>query len=111
MERGPERLLQIAYGNHPKSAKLKREGLVILKALREGPKTLEELAQLLSVDISRPAGKKHLYLVMRPLREKGMIAATKIEGKKSYHLSLDGFNVFWREVKKEAEYWLKQETG
>ncbi len=106
MEKIPERLLELAYGNHPKSAKLKIEGAKIIRLLREGPKTIEELAAELSVDLSTPGGKKHLYLVLRPLREKGMIAASRIQGRRLYHLSLDGFNMFLRELKREAERWL-----
>jgi DNA-binding PadR family transcriptional regulator len=104
--RGPERLLDLAYGNHPKTSRMKPQGLAILRLLREGPKTKEEICQALSIDLTRPGGRKHFYLLLRPLREKGMVGARRIEGKKVYHLSLDGFNVYWREVRKEAEYWL-----
>jgi DNA-binding PadR family transcriptional regulator len=107
-ERGPQRLLELAYGNHPKTSRMKPEGLTILKLLREGPKTKEEICQALSIDLNRPGGRKHFYLLLRPLREKGMVGARTIEGKKVYHLSPDGFLVYWREVRKEAEYWLME---
>ncbi|MEM2282438.1 MAG: helix-turn-helix domain-containing protein [Candidatus Hadarchaeales archaeon] len=109
-ERGPEGLLNLAYGNHPKSAKLKNEGARILRALREGAKTLEELAQTLSIDLTQPAARKHFYLVMRPLREKGMVGVSRVGGKRLYHVSLDGFNIFWKSIRREAEYWLKEKV-
>lgn len=104
---GPDRILSLAYGNHPKSAALKPEAVKLLRALREGQKKIEELATVLGVDMLRPGGRKHFYVVMRPLREAGMISVRRVQGKRYYHLSLDGFNQYWKEVKKEAEYWLQ----
>jgi hypothetical protein len=111
--RGPERLLELAYGNHPKKSRLKQEGFRLIQLLRDGPKTKEEICETLSIDLGRAGGRKHFYLLLRPLREKGMVAVSRVQGKKLYHLSLDGFNVYWRETKKEAEYWLteKEKAG
>jgi DNA-binding transcriptional ArsR family regulator len=106
--RGPERLLELAYGNHPKTSRLKPEGLRIIQLLRDGPKSMDELATALELDLTSPAARKHFYLLLRPLREKGMISVMKVKKKKLYHLSLDGFNVYWKEVKREAEYWLTE---
>ncbi|MEM3401690.1 MAG: hypothetical protein QXH08_00470 [Candidatus Hadarchaeales archaeon] len=105
-ERGPERLLLLAYGNHPKSAALKPEAVKLLRVLREGQKTIEELTAALEINLNSAAGKKHFYILLRPLREIGAIGVRRIQGKRYYHLSLDGFNQYWKEVKKEAEYWL-----
>ena len=106
-ELGPDRLLALAYGNHPKSATLKPEAVKVLRLLREGQKTIEELAAALGLDMNSPAKRKHFYVLMRPMRDVGMISARRIRGKRYYHLSLDGFNQFWKEVRKEAEYWLQ----
>jgi len=105
-ERGPERLLRLAYGNHPKSAALKPEATRVLKALRDGAKTIEELAGVLGVNLETPGGRKHFYVVMRPLREAGMISTRRAGGKTLYYLSYDGFSQYLREIRKEAEYWL-----
>ena len=105
-ERGPERLLGLAYGNHPKSATLKPKATRLLRALREGPKTMEELSNILGINLETPGGRKHFYTLMRPLRETGMISARRIRGRTSYYLSYDGFSQFLREIRKEAEYWL-----
>jgi len=107
-ERGPERLLRLAYGNHPKSSRLKPEAVKVLRVLREGPKTMAELAGALGLNIESPGGRKHFFTLIRPLRETGMIAARRLGGRTVYQLSPDGFSQFWKEVKKEAEYWLKQ---
>lgn len=106
-ERGPERLLALAYGNHPKSAALKPEAAKLLRILREGQKTIEELSAALEINMNKAAGKKHFYILLRPLREIGAIGVRRIRGKRYYHLSSDGFNQYWKEVKKEAEYWLQ----
>jgi DNA-binding transcriptional ArsR family regulator len=110
-ERGPERLLALAYGNHPKSARLKPEAVRVLRALREGQKTIEELAAALGIDLNSAGGRKHFYVLMRPMRDAGMISARRIGGKRYYHLSFDGFNQFWKEVRKEAEYWLQPQPA
>jgi DNA-binding transcriptional ArsR family regulator len=107
-EKGPERLLRLAYGNHPRSASLKPEAVRVLRVLREGPKTMVELASALELNVETPGGRKHFFTLIRPLRETGMVAARRSGGKTVYQLSLDGFNQFWKEVRKEAEYWLKQ---
>ncbi|MEM2795792.1 MAG: helix-turn-helix domain-containing protein [Candidatus Hadarchaeales archaeon] len=109
-ERGPERLLMLAYGNHPRSASLKPEAVKLLRVLREGPKTMAELAGALGINIETPGGKKHFFTLIRPLRETGMIAARRAGGKTIYQLSFDGFNQFWKEVRKEAEYWLQEKS-
>lgn len=106
-EVGPDRLLALAYGNHPKSSKLKPEAVKVLRALREGQKTIEELAAVLGIDLNTAGGRKHFYVLMRPMRDTGMISARRTGGKRYYHLSFDGFNQFWKEVRKEAEYWLQ----
>ena len=106
-ERGPERLLRLAYGNHPKSAALKPEATRILRALREGPKTIEELTRALGISLETPGGRKHFYVLMRPLRESGMVSTRKSEGKTIYYLSYDGFSQYLREIRREAEYWLQ----
>jgi DNA-binding transcriptional ArsR family regulator len=107
---GAERLLQLAYGNHPKSSSLKPEALKVLRALRENAKSLEELAAVLGLDTNSTAGRKHFYVLMRPLRETGMISTRRAGGKTLYYLSYDGFNQFLREIRKEAEYWLTPEA-
>lgn len=107
---GAERLLALAYGNHPKSSSLKPEALRVLRALREGAKSIVELAAVLGLDLSSPAGRKHFYVLMRPLRETGMVAARRSGGKTIYYLSYDGFSQFLRDLRKEAEYWLTEEA-
>jgi len=103
---GAERLLNLAYGNHPKSAALKPKALRVLRTLREGPKTVEELAKVLELDLGTPAGKKKFYVLVRPMRETGMISVRKARGKTFYYLSYEGFNQYLREIRKEADYWL-----
>jgi DNA-binding transcriptional ArsR family regulator len=105
--RGPLKLLNLAYGNHPKSAALKPEATRILRALREGQKTIEELAGVLGINLESPGGRKHFYVVIRPLRESGMISTRRAGGKTIYYLSYEGFSQFLREIRKEAEYWLR----
>lgn len=107
---GAEKLLGVAYGNHPKSASLKPEALKVLRALREGSKSIEDLAVLLGLDLSSSRGRKHFYVLMRPLRETGMISTRRAGGKTIYYLSYDGFNQFLRDMRKEAEYWLTPAT-
>lgn len=104
------RLLELAYGNHPKSASLKPEALKVLKALKEGGKNIDELGGVLGLDLNATAGRKHFYVLMRPLRETGMISTRRAGGKTVYYLSYDGFNQFLREIRKEAEYWLTPQT-
>jgi len=106
---GPERLLALAYGNHPKSSSLKPEALKVLRALKESAKGIDELAAVLGLDLNSSAGRKHFYVLMRPLRETGMIATRRAGGKAIYYLSYEGFSQFLREIRKEAEYWLVQE--
>jgi len=105
-ERGPARLLALAYGNHPKSSALKPEALKVIRALRESPRKIEELATVLGLDLGSAAGRKHFYVLMRPMRDYGMVATRRLEGKKVYYLSPDGFSQFLKEMRKEAEYWL-----
>ncbi|TDA31204.1 MAG: hypothetical protein DSO02_00630 [Hadesarchaea archaeon] len=109
MEGGAERLLDLAYGNHPKSASLKPEGRRVLRSLREGPKGMEELMKELSLDPLSGAHRKHFYILLKPLREKGMISTRRMGGKTFYHLSYDGFSQYLKELRKEAEFWLKEE--
>lgn len=108
METGGERLLDLAYGNHPKSASLKPEGRKVLKSLREGPKSMEELMKELGLDPLSGTHRKHFYLLLKPLRDKGMISTRRVGGKTLYHLSYDGFSQYLRELRKEAEFWLKE---
>ena len=82
----------------------------MIRALREGAKNIEELAAVLGLDLKTPAGRKHFYVLMRPLRETGMIATRKSGGKTVYYLSYDGFSQFLRDIRKEAEYWLVPEV-
>ena len=107
---GAEKLLALAYGNHPKSSSLKPEALKVMRALREGPKNIDELAGILGLDLKTPRGRKHFYVLMKPLRETGMIATRKAGGKTVYYLSYDGFSQFLRDIRKEAEYWLVAEA-
>jgi len=105
-----DRLLALAYGNHPKSASLKPEALKVLRALREqGTMSIEQLMGVLDLDQNSSAGRKHFYILMRPLRETGMISTRRVGGKTSYYLSYDGFSQYLREIRKEAEYWLTPE--
>jgi len=105
-ERGPERLLALAYGNHPKSVGLKPEAVKVIRALKESPKKIEELATVLGLDLGSAADRKHFYVLMRPLRDAGMVATRRLESKRVYYLSPDGFSQFLKEIRKEAEYWL-----
>ena len=106
-----DRILALAYGNHPKSASLKPEGLKVLRALREqGTMSIEQLMGVLDLDQNSSAGRKHFYILMRPLRETGMISTRRFGGKTSYYLSYDGFSQYLREIRKEAEYWLTPEA-
>ncbi|MQY68844.1 MAG: hypothetical protein GH150_05635 [Hadesarchaea archaeon] len=105
-----DRILALAYGNHPKSASLKPEALKVLRALREqGTMSIEQLMGVLELNQDSSAGRKHFYILMRPLRETGMISTRRVGGKTSYYLSYDGFSQFLREIRKEAEYWLTPE--
>jgi len=107
---GVDRLLELAYGNHPKSASLKPEGLKVLKTLREGgAQNMEQLMGALGLDPNSAGGRKHFYLLLRPLRETGMIATRRAGGKAVYYLSYEGFSQFLKEIRKEAEYWLVPE--
>ena len=106
-----DRILALAYGNHPKSASLKPEALKVLRALREqGTMSIDQVMRVLGLDQNSSAGRKHFYILMRPLRETGMISTRRIGGKTSYYLSYDGFSQFLREIRKEAEYWLTPEA-
>lgn len=102
------RLLKLAYGNHPKSASLKPEALKVMRALKESAKNIDELGERLGLNLNSPAGRKHFYVLMRPLRETGMVSTRRAGGKTVYYLSYDGFSQFLREIRKEAEYWLVQ---
>ncbi len=105
-----DRILALAYGNHPKSASLKPEALKVLRALREqGTMSIEQLMGVLELNQDSSAGRKHFYILMRPLRETGMISTRRVGGKTSYYLSYDGFSQFLREIRKEGEYWLTPE--
>jgi len=107
---GAGRLLDLAYGNHPKSSSLKPEALKVLRSLKEGSKKIDELAAMLGLDLNSAAGRKHFYVLLKPLRETGMIATRKAGGKTIYSLSMDGFGQFLRDLRKEAEYWLVAEA-
>ena len=107
---GAERLLALAYGNHPKSSSLKPEALKVLRALKENPKSIEELGGVLGLDLSLAKGRKHFYVLLKPLRETGMIGTRRTGGKTIYFLSYEGFGQFLREIRKESEYWLMTET-
>ncbi len=107
---GAEKLLDLAYGNHPKSSSLKPEALRVMRALKEGKKNIDELAAVLGLDLNATAGRKHFYVLLKPLRETGMIATRKEGGKTIYSMSIDGFNQFLRDLRKEAEYWLVSEA-
>ena len=106
---GAEKLLDLAYGNHPKSSALKPEAVKVLRSLKEGAKKIDELAEVLGLDLKSMAGRKHFYVLLKPLRETGMITTRKAEGKTIYSLSIDGFGQFLRDLRKEAEYWLTTE--
>ena len=108
---GAEKLLDLAYGNHPKSSSLKPEALKVMRSLKEGAKNIDELAAVLGLDLNSAAGRKHFYVLVKPLRETGMIATRKAEGKTIYYLSYDGFSQFLRDIRKEAEYWLVSEPS
>ncbi|MEW6222589.1 MAG: helix-turn-helix domain-containing protein [Candidatus Hadarchaeota archaeon] len=110
-DRGPQRLLALAYGNHPKSAALKPEAVKVIRTLRESPKKIEELAAVLGLDLAAAADRKHFYVLMRPMRDMGMVATRRLEGKRVYYLSSDGFNQYLKEIRKEAEYWLATPTA
>ncbi len=103
---GAERLLSLAYGNHPKSSSLKPEALRVMRALREGAKNINELTLVLGLDLNSTADRKHFYVLMKPLRETGMIGTRRSGGKAIYYLSYDGFSQFLRDIRKEGEYWL-----
>lgn len=104
---GVERLLTLVYGNHPKSAKLKPEALRVLRTLREeGAQSVDQLTAALGLSQESPANRKHFYVLLRPLRETGMISTRRARGRTMYYLSYDGFNQFLRDIRKEAEYWL-----
>jgi len=107
---GAEKLLLLAYGNHPKSSSLKPEALKVLRALKENAKSINELAGVLGLDTNSAAGRKHFYVLMRPLRETGMVSTKRTGGKTIYYLSYDGFSQFLRDIRKEAEYWLTSEA-
>jgi DNA-binding transcriptional ArsR family regulator len=107
-----DRLLALAYGNHPKSASLKPEALRVMRALKEqGTMSIDQLMGALGLDQNSSAGRKHFYILMRPLRETGMISTRRAGGKTIYYLSYDGFSQFLREIRKEAEYWLTLEAS
>lgn len=108
METGAERLLDLAYGNHPKSASLKPEGRKVLRRLRGGPAGMEELMGELGLNPLSAAHRKHFYILLRPLRETGMISTRREGGRTLYYLSYDGFSQYLRELRKEADFWLKE---
>ncbi len=108
MDVGAERLLTLAYGNHPKSSSLIPEGRKVLRVLREGPRGIEELMRELNLNPLSAANRKHFYILLKPLRETGMIAARRINGKTIYYLSYEGFSQYLRDLRKEAEFWLRE---
>jgi len=109
IDTGLKRLLDFSYGNHPKRQLLKAKGAIVVKFLREGPKTLSELAVGLGLDLKKPAELSQFYAALRPLRETGMISTHRSQGKTFYALSYASFRFALEQLRKDAEYWLKEE--
>lgn len=103
-----DELLNIAYGNHPKSQKLKPFGKTVIEKLREDDQTVQELANALSLDLTIPAQKKRLYTLLHPLKEKGLLQTRRTQGKTYYYLSYDSFRYYLDRLRKTGEYWLKK---
>lgn len=108
METGAEKLLDLAYGNHPKSASLKPEGRKVLKWLQSGPAEMRELMKELGLNPLSMAHRKHFFIVLKPLRKTGMVSVWRREGKTLYYLSHDCFSLYLKELQKEAEIWLRE---
>lgn len=109
IDTGLKRLLDFSYGNHPKRQLLKVKGAIVVKFLREGPKTLSELAVGLGLDLKKPAELSQFYAALKPLRETGMISTHRSQGKTFYALSYASFRFALEQLRKDAEYWLKEE--
>lgn len=103
-----EELLDLTYGNHPKSQKLKPFGKIVIEKLREDDRTAQELASTLSLDLAVPAQKKRFYTLLHPLKEKGFFQTRRAQGKTYYYLSYDSFRYYLDRLRKTGEYWLKK---
>jgi len=109
IDTGLKRLLDFSYGNHPKRQLLKAKGAIVVRFLRAGPKSLSELAGGLGLDLKKPAELSQFYAALRPLRETGMISTHRSQGKTFYALSYASFRFALEQLRKDAEYWLKEE--
>jgi hypothetical protein len=109
IDTGLKRLLDFSYGNHPKRQLLKAKGAIVIKFLREGPKTLNELAVGLGLDLKKPAELSQFYAALKPLRDTGTISTHRSQGKTFYALSYASFRFALEQLRKDAEYWLKEE--
>lgn len=111
IDTGLKRLVDFTYGNHPKRQPLKEKGARVIKFLRSGSKTLVELAGHLGLNLSKPAEMSQFYAALRPLREAGMISTHRTQGKTFYALSYASFKFALEQLRKDAEYWLKEERA
>ena len=102
-----DELLDLAYQNHPKAQRLKPLGRKVIESLRTGEKNVAELAGVLEFDLNNAANKKRFYNVLRPLKNKGMIANRRSQGVTRYYLSFDGFRYHLDRLRKTGDYWLK----
>ncbi len=101
-----EELMQLIYGNHPKSMKLHAEGEKIINFIREkADVSREDLANFLSIDLNSPNGKKHFYNLVSPMFSKILVSERR--GKTVYyHLSYDMFRVYMDTIRRKAKYYL-----
>jgi hypothetical protein len=99
-------LLQLIYGNHPKSMKLHADGQKIINFIRDKNEVgREELAQFLNIDLNSQKGKKHFYNLVSPMF--GKILVSERRGKAVvYHLSYDMFRVYLDTIRRKAKYYL-----
>lgn len=109
IDTGLQRLLDFAYGNHPKRQPLKIRGAQVVRFLRAGPKNLDELASQLGLSLEKPSEMSQFYAALRPLRETGMISTHRSKGKTFYSLSYASFRFALEQLRKDAEYWLREE--
>ncbi len=103
---GLDDVLQLIYGNHPKSKKLHAEAVRIINHIREKNEiSREDLAIFLSVDLNSQNGKKHFYNLVSPMF--GKILVSEHRGKAVfYHLSYDMFRVYMDGIRRRAKYYL-----
>ena len=103
--KGIDRLVDFAYGNHPKRTQLKPMAKDLIQKLRDGPVEIREVCKQIGLDYENTADRKKFYIVTKPLREIGALHTTKVGGKTRIYTSYEGFKMWLDNVRKSGEYW------